>query len=47
MYMVELAPPLYRGTVAGLYNTLYYMGSIIATFGKSDKSRDASEYPLP
>lgn len=23
----------YRGTVSGLYNTLWYMGSIIATFG--------------
>ena len=23
---------MYRGTVAGLYNTLYYMGSILATF---------------
>ncbi|KAI9753774.1 MAG: hypothetical protein M4579_005008 [Chaenotheca gracillima] len=32
MWVVELSPPLYRGTVAGLYNTLYYMGSIIATF---------------
>lgn len=31
MYMVEIAPPMYRGTVSGLYNTLYYMGSIIAT----------------
>ena len=33
MYMVELAPPMYRGTVSGLYNTLYYCGSLIATFG--------------
>jgi len=32
MYCVEVAPPLYRGTVSGLYNTLWYMGSIIATF---------------
>ena len=31
MYMVEIAPPMYRATVSGLYNTLYYMGSIIAT----------------
>ena len=23
---------MYRGTVAGLYNTFYYMGSILATF---------------
>jgi MFS family permease len=32
LYLVEIAPPLYRGTVAGGYNTLYYMGSIVATF---------------
>jgi len=32
IYLIEIAPPLYRGTVAGLYNTLYYMGSILATF---------------
>lgn len=30
--LVEIAPPLHRATVAGVYNTLYYMGSIIATF---------------
>ena len=33
MLLVEIAPPLHRATVAGIYNTLYYMGSIIATFG--------------
>jgi MFS family permease len=32
--LVEIAPPLHRATVAGVYNTLYYMGSIIATFGR-------------
>ncbi|CAM1502504.1 Fc.00g044880.m01.CDS01 [Cosmosporella sp. VM-42] len=32
LLLVEISPPLYRGTVAGTYNTLYYMGSIIATF---------------
>ncbi|KAG4263885.1 hypothetical protein FPRO03_09161 [Fusarium proliferatum] len=32
MLLVEIAPPLQRATVAGTYNTLYYMGSIIATF---------------
>jgi MFS family permease len=32
LYIVEIAPPHYRGTIAGLFNTLYYMGSIIATF---------------
>lgn len=31
LYMIEIAPPRYRGTIAGLYNTLWYMGSIIAT----------------
>lgn len=34
MLLVEIAPPMYRATVAGTYNTLYFMGSIIATFGK-------------
>lgn len=24
MYLIELAPPQYRGTIAGMYNTLYY-----------------------
>ena len=24
LYLIELAPPQYRGTVAGMYNTLYY-----------------------
>ncbi|RGP70019.1 lactose permease [Fusarium sporotrichioides] len=32
MLLVEIAPPLHRATVAGIYNTLWYMGSIIATF---------------
>ncbi|KAF2757649.1 general substrate transporter [Pseudovirgaria hyperparasitica] len=31
LYLIEIAPPQYRGTVAGMYNTLYYLGSIIAT----------------
>lgn len=34
MLLVEIAAPLHRATVAGIYNTLYYMGSIIATFSK-------------
>lgn len=34
MLLVEIAPPLHRATIAGIYNTLYFMGSIIATFGK-------------
>lgn len=25
MYLIELAPPQLRGTVAGMYNTLYYL----------------------
>ena len=32
VYLVEIAPPLYRGTVAGMFNTLYYCGSLIAAF---------------
>lgn len=32
VYLVELSHPLHRGTVAGIYNTLYYLGSILATF---------------
>lgn len=32
MLCIELAPPQYRATVSGMYNTLWYMGSIIATF---------------
>lgn len=28
VYLIELAPPQYRGTVAGMYNTLYYLVSI-------------------
>ncbi|KZT53877.1 general substrate transporter [Calocera cornea HHB12733] len=31
LYMIEIAPPMYRGTLAGLYNTWWFMGSIIAT----------------
>lgn len=34
MLLVEIAPPLHRATVAGIYNTLWYMGSIIATFSE-------------
>ncbi|KAI5803064.1 sugar transporter [Geopyxis carbonaria] len=32
LYLIEVAPPLYRGTLAGMYNTLYYLGSIISSF---------------
>ncbi|KAJ9611120.1 hypothetical protein H2200_004303 [Cladophialophora chaetospira] len=31
LYLIEIAPPQYRGTMAGMYNTLYYFGSILAT----------------
>lgn len=31
-YCVEIAPSHLRGTVAGLYNTLWYVGSLIAAF---------------
>lgn len=32
VYLVEIAPSKYRGTIAGAFNTLYYMGSIMAAF---------------
>lgn len=28
IYLIEIAPPQHRGTVAGLYNTLYYLVSV-------------------
>ncbi|KAF2169399.1 hypothetical protein M409DRAFT_65076 [Zasmidium cellare ATCC 36951] len=31
LYLVEIAPPQYRGTLTGLFSTLYFLGSIIAT----------------
>lgn len=31
LYLIEIAPARYRGTVAGTYNTFYYCGSILAT----------------
>ncbi|KZO92358.1 general substrate transporter [Calocera viscosa TUFC12733] len=30
-YMIEISPSLYSGTVSGLYNTLFYFGSILAS----------------
>ena len=32
MYLIEIAPPHLRGTIAGLYNTFYFIGSILANF---------------
>jgi MFS family permease len=32
MYLIEIAPPHLRGTIAGLYNTFYFVGSILANF---------------
>src|SRR5437762_14347210 len=32
LHAVEIAPRLYGRTIAGIYNTLDYMGSIIAAF---------------
>lgn len=32
VYLVEIAPPLHRGAVAGMFNTLYYCGALIASF---------------
>jgi MFS family permease len=28
LYLVEVAPPQYRGTLAGMYNTFYYFVSV-------------------
>lgn len=42
MYLIEIAPPLSRGTVAGMYNTFYYIGSILATFTVYGTSRNLS-----
>lgn len=32
IYLIEIAPPQHRGTVAGLYNTLYYLVSVLFGF---------------
>ncbi|KFY13976.1 hypothetical protein V492_02938 [Pseudogymnoascus sp. VKM F-4246] len=40
LYLIEIAPPLSRGTVAGMYNTFYYIGSILATFTVYGTSRN-------
>jgi sugar porter (SP) family MFS transporter len=32
VYVVEISPPHIRGLTSGLYNTLYYLGSLIAAF---------------
>jgi MFS family permease len=39
LLLVEIAPPTLRGTIAGGYNTLYYLGSIIASFGESSTGK--------
>ncbi|KAF3798536.1 Lactose permease [Colletotrichum gloeosporioides] len=31
LYLVEISPAAYRGTIAGMYNTFYNVGSILAT----------------
>ncbi|KAK7408442.1 hypothetical protein QQX98_009369 [Neonectria punicea] len=31
LYLVELVPAAYRGTIAGMYNTFYNVGSVFAT----------------
>ncbi|GAB1728358.1 hypothetical protein NU195Hw_g1663t1 [Hortaea werneckii] len=44
-YLIEISPPQYRGTLAGLYNTLYYLGSILATsvvYGAERRWNDAT-----
>jgi sugar porter (SP) family MFS transporter len=32
LYVIEISPPHIRGLVSGLFNTLYYLGSLIAAF---------------
>jgi MFS family permease len=39
LYLIEIAPPQHRGTVAGLYNTLYYLVSIPSRFEKLSVTR--------
>lgn len=46
LLLVEVAPPLSRGSVAGGYNTLYYMGSIIATFSKYNQESSSGTKSL-
>lgn len=29
LYLVEMAPPKYRGTIAGMYNTFYNVVSVV------------------
>jgi MFS family permease len=31
LILIEIAPPQYRAAVSGIYNTLYYFGSILAS----------------
>ncbi|KAF4992378.1 hypothetical protein FDECE_13734 [Fusarium decemcellulare] len=42
LYLIEISPPYFRGTIAGLYNTFYYVGSIIASFTVYGTSRNLS-----
>lgn len=46
LYLVEVAPPQYRGTLAGMYNTFYYFGSILATSAVYGAHKHLSETDL-
>lgn len=49
-YTVELAPPHYRGTIAGLYNTFWWLGNILAgwtTYGSNLNLTDAWAWRVP
>jgi MFS family permease len=35
LYLVEVAPPQYRGTLAGMYNTFYYFVSLLDIFPRA------------
>jgi MFS family permease len=49
-YIVELAHPAYRGTMAGLYNVLWWLGSILAgwtTYGSNANLDSSWAWRLP
>ncbi|QPG76554.1 hypothetical protein FOA43_003944 [Brettanomyces nanus] len=51
MYLVEICPPEFRSTLCALYNSLYYIGSIICTwsiYGTSINYKgSASSFKIP
>lgn len=47
LYLIELSPPQYRGTISGMYNTLYYFvsGCVCLDNCVSNSARDRSSLP--